>query len=67
MSRLNTGTTTVNLTEPVLLTLTNVTYRELINIITSKVNEDFFYDELQFNTVAGQREYAMPVRTTESV
>jgi hypothetical protein len=35
----------------VLLTLTNVTYRELINVIVSKVNEDFFYDEWLADTV----------------
>ena len=64
MSRLNTGTTTVNLPEPTLLTLTNVTYRELINIITSKVNEDFFYDEWVTSTVANQREYTFPIRTS---
>lgn len=64
MSRLNTGATTTNLTEPVLLTLTNVTYRELINIIVSKVNEDFFYNEWTADTVANQTEYTFPVRTS---
>lgn len=63
MSRLNTGTTSVNITDPTLLTLTNVTYRELINIITSRVNEDFFYNELIGDTVANQREYTFPVRS----
>ena len=63
MSRLNTGTTSTNLIDATLLTLTNVTYRELINIITSRVNEDFFYDEWTFDTVANQREYTFPVRT----
>lgn len=62
MSRLNTGTTSTNLSDAVLLTLTNVTYRELINIITSRVNEDFFYDEWTTSTVATQREYTFPIR-----
>lgn len=66
MSRLNTGTTEWNLTSPNLLTLTNVTYRELINIITSRVSEDFFYDELTFDTVANQREYTFPTRDVDT-
>ena len=66
MSRLNTGTTSTNISDAVLLTLTNVTYRELINIITSRVNEDFFYDELTFDTVANQKEYTFPVRDADT-
>lgn len=62
MSRLNTGTTSTNIPDATLLTLTNVTYRELINVITSKVNEDFFYQEWLADTVANQREYTFPVR-----
>lgn len=63
MSRMNTGTDSVNLTDANLLTITNVTYRDLINIITSKVSEDFFYDEWTSTTVIGQSEYTFPVRT----
>lgn len=63
MSRLNTGVTSTNVSDATLLTLTNVTYRELINIITSRVNEDFFYDEWIDDTVTNQREYPFPVRT----
>jgi hypothetical protein len=46
-----------------LLTITNVTYRDLINIIVSEVNEDFFYDEWTTTLTANQREYTFPVRT----
>lgn len=63
MSRMNTGTDSVNLTDANLLTITNVTYRDLINIITSKVSEDFFYEEWTSTTVIGQSEYTLPVRT----
>lgn len=63
MSRMNTGTDSVNLTDANLLTITNVTYRDLINVITSKVSEDFFYDEWTSTTVIGQSEYTFPVRT----
>lgn len=63
MSRLNTGTTSTNLPDATLLTITNVTYRDLINTIVSRVNEDFFYDEWTADTVANQREYTFPVRT----
>jgi hypothetical protein len=63
MSRLNTGTTSTNLVDATLLTITNVTYRDLINTIVSRVNEDFFYDEWQSDTIANQREYTFPVRT----
>jgi len=47
-----------------LLTITNVTYRDLINTIVSRVNEDFFYNELLADSVANQREYNFPTRTT---
>lgn len=63
MSRLNTGTNDQNMPDATLLTITNVTYRDLINIITSEVNEDFFYDEWTTSFVADQREYTFPVRT----
>ena len=63
MSRLNTGTTSTNLVDATLLTLTNVTYRDLINTIVSRVNEDFFYNEWTTDTIANQREYTFPVRT----
>lgn len=62
MSRLNTGTTIVNMPDATLLTIDNVTYRELINVIVTKVNEDFFYDEWVWSTVLGQREYTFPIR-----
>lgn len=62
MSRLNTGVTSTNMPDATLLTLTNVTYRDLINTIVSRVNEDFFYNELLTSSVAGQSEYTFPIR-----
>lgn len=50
MSRLNTGTDSSNLQDATLLTITNVTYRDLINTITSEVNADFFYQEFTSTT-----------------
>lgn len=64
MSRLNTGTNDSNMPDATLLTITNVTYRDLINVITSEVNEDFFYQEWIDDFTAWQREYPFPVRTT---
>lgn len=64
MSRLNTGTNDNNVPDATLLTITNVTYRDLINVITSEVNEDFFYQEWVDDLVAWQREYVFPTRTT---
>lgn len=64
MSRLNTGTDTNNMPSATLLTITNATYRDLINIITSEVSEDFFYDEWTTTTVIGQSEYTFPVRSS---
>lgn len=64
MSRLNTGVDSTNMPDATLLTITNVTYRDLINIITSEVSEDFFYDEWTTSTVAGQTEYTFPVRSS---
>ena len=64
MSRLNTGVDSTNMPDATLLTITNVTYRDLINIITSQVSEDFFYDEFTTSTVIGQTEYTLPVRTS---
>ena len=64
MSRLNTGTNDSNMPDATLLTITNVTYRDLINVITSEVNEDFFYQEWIDDLVAWQREYTFPTRTT---
>lgn len=63
MSRLNTGTNNQNMPDNTLLTISNVTYRDLINVITSEVNEDFFYDEWTTDFTANQREYTFPVRT----
>lgn len=64
MSRLNTSNDGINLHDDVLLTITNVTYRDLINIITSEVSEDFFYDEWTTTTVVGQSEYTFPIRSS---
>jgi hypothetical protein len=64
MSRLNTWTDANNLLDATLLTITNVTYRDLINIITSKVSEDFFYEEWTGTTVIWQTEYTFPVRSS---
>lgn len=63
MSWLNTSTNSSNMPEATLLTITNVTYRDLINVIVSEVNEDFFYDEWTTELTANQREYTFPVRT----
>lgn len=64
LSRLNTSTNSTNLPDATLLTITNVTYRDLINIITSRVNEDFFYEEWTWDLADWQREYTLPVRTS---
>lgn len=64
LSRLNTSTNSTNLPDDTLLSITNITYRDLINKIVSRVNEDFFYDEWTANFVLGQREYTLPVRTS---
>lgn len=64
LSRLNTGTDTSNMSDATLLSITNVTYRDLINKITSKVDEDFFYQEWTATTVIGQSEYTFPLRTS---
>jgi len=64
MSRLNTGTDSSNLPDATLLTITNVTYRDLINTITSEVNADFFYQEWTGSTVVWQEEYTFPIRTS---
>lgn len=64
MSRLNTGTDATNMPDATLLTITNVTYRDLINTITSQVSEDFFYQEWTISTVANQTEYTFPVRSS---
>lgn len=64
MSRLNTGVNSTNIPDATLLTITNVTYRDIINVITSSVSENFFYDELTCPTVIGQTEYTFPVRDT---
>lgn len=47
-----------------LLSITNVTYRDIINRIVSTVDEGFFYDEWTTPTVVGQTEYSFPVRTS---
>ena len=47
-----------------MLILANVVYRDLINSIVKRVNEDFFYEEWSFDTVTNQREYTFPVRSS---
>jgi hypothetical protein len=42
----------------------NRTYRDLINDIRQKVNEDYFYQEWTADTVANQREYTFLPRTS---
>lgn len=42
----------------------NRVYRDLINDITQKVNEDFFYQEWTTNLVNNQREYTLQKRTS---
>ena len=64
LARLNTGTTSTNISDANLLILSNIVYRDLINTIVKRVNEDFFYEEWAFSTVANQREYTFPVRTS---
>jgi len=41
----------------------NRVYRDLINIIRQKINEDYFYNEWTTDTVANQREYLMKPRS----
>jgi hypothetical protein len=64
LARLNTGTTATNLSDANMLILANVVYRDLINSIVKRVNEDFFYQEWTFDTVTNQREYTFPVRSS---
>ena len=64
LSRLNTSTDTSSMPDATLLDITNLTYRDLINIITSKINENFFYEEWTTPTVIGQTEYTFPVRSS---
>jgi len=63
LSRLNTSTDTVNMPDDTLLSITNITYRKMINAIT-RIKQDFFYQEWTFDTVAGQSEYTFPVRSS---
>lgn len=64
LARFNTSTTSTNISDANLLILSNIVYRDLINSIVKRVNEDFFYQEWVTATVANQREYTFPVRTT---
>lgn len=64
LSRLNTGTDATNMPDATLLSITELIYRDLINTITSKVSEDFFYEEWTGTTVIGQTEYIFPVRSS---
>lgn len=51
------------LTDAKALVFLNRAYRDFINEIRVKVNEDYFYDEWKANTVDLQREYILQKRT----
>jgi hypothetical protein len=63
MARSITGTNSTSMPDATLLPFLNLAYHKLENSITQQVNEDFFYDELLANTVSGQREYTLPVKS----
>jgi hypothetical protein len=55
------------LTDVQALVFLNRTYRDLINEIRVKVNEDYFYNEWKTDTVINQREYSLLKRTDSIV
>ena len=58
-----TSTDATNMSDATLLTFANTVYHDIENVIVSQVNEDFFYDEWVTDTVVGQREYVLPVKS----
>lgn len=60
LERLLTTTDSSQMPDSTLKIFTNLAYHELENIITTRINEDFFYDEWTWNIIANQREYEIP-------
>ena len=64
LARTLTGTDSTGLPDATAQSLVRIVYRDLVNSIKTQLNEDFFYDEWTTGTVAAQREYVMPARTS---
>lgn len=65
--RLDNYIDTSQLTDAQALVFVNRTYRDVINEIRVKVNEDYFYNEWKTDTVVWQREYTLLKRTSSVI
>jgi len=58
-TREQTGVTVQNITDPQLYRYLNIAYHEIENAIVTDLNEDFFWNEMTFDLVNWQAEYAV--------
>lgn len=58
-TREQTGVTVQNITDPQLYRYLNIAYHEIENAIVTDLNEDFFWNEMTFDLVNAQAEYAV--------
>jgi hypothetical protein len=64
LARVIAGTDSTGLPDATAQSLLRIAYRDLVNTIKTQINEDYFYDEWTADTVATQREYTLPARTS---
>ena len=63
LAKTYTSTDSIQMPDTRLVLFANIIYHDLEKEITSRINEDFFYDEWTTPTVIGQNEYTLPVKS----
>jgi len=63
LARTLTATDSIQVTDANLQVFANLINHDLENVIVSRVNSDFFYQEWTCDSVVGQREYQIPVKS----
>ena len=63
LSRKLTWSDSIQMPDNTLELFLNIVYHDIEKEITSRVNEDFFYNEWTTNTISWQREYVLPVKS----
>lgn len=57
--RNQTGCSSDNIADAVMITYVNIAYHDLENAICDKIDEDYFWDIFETDTVQGQNEYVL--------
>lgn len=61
LARTLTHTDSNQITDADAMTYLNLAYKRIANVITSEIDEDYFWDIFDTDTFANQSEYVLPI------